>query len=289
MKFQDKNIETEYNRIKKECPDLENMAHPLINVSDTLKAYFALADYFTDESSGKKETMLVGIRSLDLLCSALGRQVVSFGSKSKYSSPLEICSTLFFGMVKNHSFSDGNKRTALLLLLYQLNLYNYLPSSSVREYETLVVATAANTLPQTYPNIWSKYKDCDDAEVKTIAHFLRKHTKKKDHTYHLKITMMDMDSALKKYNVESHVDNGKIQFTRTIVQKGFFKKEEQASFCMVFGGWTRTIGATTARDLLKALKLYDQFPNYKSFLGGEDALYTLINDFEAPLRRLKDE
>ena len=158
MVFADKDIEKEYNRLIDLYPDIEGQNHPLLNISDVLRAYFSLADYFSDPSSDAVETMLVGLRSADLLYSALSRQTVSYAGKTKYTNPIDVCSTLFFGMVKNHSFSDGNKRTALLSLLYQLNLYGYYPNCSVNSYERLVVAVAANKLPETFRDAWKKYK-----------------------------------------------------------------------------------------------------------------------------------
>ena len=196
MQFNDPSIASEFERLSLMYPDSIAFAHPLINVSDVLRAYFALADYFTDPSSDSTETMLVGLRSADLLYSALGRQCVSYGGKVKYTDPIDICSTLFFGMVKNHAFSDGNKRTALLTLLYQLNLYGYYPSCSVKEYEKLVVSIAANTLPTIYRECWKKFKKQEDSEIKTIAFALRRMTKRKDHSYHLKITAKDLVQSL---------------------------------------------------------------------------------------------
>ena len=123
MKYLRNDLREEYERIAKNVPDIEGLQHPLINFSDVLHAYFILADYFTDESSDNIEHMLVGLRSADLLGSALGRQIVSFGGRKKYTDSIEICATLFYGLVKDHAFHDGNKRTALLTLLYQLTLY----------------------------------------------------------------------------------------------------------------------------------------------------------------------
>ncbi|MGN0995499.1 MAG: hypothetical protein ACI4PG_01175, partial [Candidatus Ventricola sp.] len=74
MVFHDLNVEKEYQRLLAQHPDIPEINHPYINISDTLKAYFALVDYFTDPSSNVTETMLVGIRSIDLLYSALTRQ-----------------------------------------------------------------------------------------------------------------------------------------------------------------------------------------------------------------------
>lgn len=287
MNFNSEFLTNEYNRLVKLYPDDSSYTHPLINISDTFKAYFALADYFTDSSSKTTESMLIGIRSVDLLYSALSRQTVSFGGKMKYAEPIDICSTLFYGMVKNHSFSDGNKRTALLILIYQLNLYNYFPCVSVNEFEKMVVAVAANNLQKDYHHIWKKYKKCDDSEIRTIAHFLRKSTKRKDNSYHLDITMKDMVSALQRYGVECNAEEGKIHFRRVIASKWFSKQVKQ--YTVNFGGWTRCIGPSTARNILTNLDLYDQFPDYQSFMDGSDAFYSLIQKFEAPLRRLKDE
>lgn len=290
MFFYDKELEKEYTRLSTIYPDLPEIQPPLMNVSDALRAYFALADYFMDKSSEYTETMLVGLRSDDLLYSALGRQVVSFGGKAKYTNAIDVCSTLFFGMVKNHSFSDGNKRTALLLLLYQLDRYGYYPCCSVKEYERLVVAVAANTLSTKYNNTWKKYKKFDDVEVRTISHLLRNMTKKKDHSYHLKITFSSMIKALEKHGVSSEIAGGKIHLKRSITQgHSIFKTEKKLKYTCVFGGWTRCIGPQTARDMLTALELYNQFPDYQAFIGGEEPYYMLIQNFEGPLRRLKDE
>jgi len=288
MLFSNKAIEDEFIRLTTLYPDLPNYAHPLINVSDALKSYFTLADYFTDPSSNATETMLVGLRSADLLYSAISRQCVGYGGKIKYTSPIEVCSTLFFGMVKNHSFSDGNKRTALLTLLYQLNLYGYYPNCPVNSYEKLVVAVAANSLPTTFRESWKKFKKADDPEIQAIAYLLRKMTKKKDHSYHLSITTKEMVQALSNHGVIYSIENGKLHLQRTI-PGGWFRQAKKTSFSVVFGGWTRSIGPQTAREILTKLELYDQFPDYQSFVDGQEPFYSLIQDFEAPLRRLKDE
>lgn len=288
MQFNDPDILKEFERLTTLYPDLPEYQHPLINFSDTLRAYFTLADYFTDPSSDSVEKMLIGLRSADLLYSALGRQCVGYNGKLKYTNPIDICSTLFFGMVKNHSFSDGNKRTALLTLLYQLNLYGYYPSCSVKSYEKLVVAVAANSLPTTFRDAWKKFKKADDPEIQAIAFLLRKMTKRKDHSYHLKITARDMVQSLEKYEVICTAENGKLHFKR-IVPGRWVKAAKELNYSIVFGGWTRSIGAQTARDILTNLELYNQFPDYQSFIDGQEPYYSLIQEFEAPLRRLKDE
>lgn len=289
MKYLAPELLAEYERISKDCEDIPGLAPPYVNVSDTLKAYFILADYFTDTSSGSEvECMLVNVRSIDLLASALSRQVVSYGGKQKYSEPLEICSTLFFGMVKNHAFSDGNKRTALLILLYQLGQYNYMPAAPVTDFERLVLAVASSTLSTKYPYDYKKAKKKDDPNVATITLVLRKLTKKKDNTYHLAPTFKEFCAALNNQNVACNVKNDKMHFSRKI-KKTWFGKMQEVNYSVPFAGWTRTVGAKTARDILKHLELYDPFASYQELIDGKEPMYALIEKFEGPLRRLKDE
>ncbi len=289
MQFLNPEVLKEYERLTLLHPDVPEYKRPLINCSDALRAYFSLADYFTDPSSESKEKMLIGLRSADLLYSALSRQCVSFCGKAKYNSPIDICSTLFFGMVKNHSFSDGNKRTALLTLLYQLYLYGYYPNCRVKDFERLVVAVASNSLSKSYRFYWKKaIKNCsDDCEVRTISLLLKKMTKKKDHSYHLQITTKDMVQALEQYGTICEVENGKLHFQRVIENNS--PEVKKCNYTIVFHGWTRCVGAGVARDILTNLSLYDQFPNYQSFIDGQEPYYSLIQQFEGPLRRLKDE
>jgi len=151
MKYLPDDLKREYDFLIRNNPDIEELKHPLINVSDVLRAYFILIHYFTDpESSNEPEKMLVGIRDMNLLISALCRQVVSLKGKMKYTKPLDICATLFFGLAKNHSLSDGNKRTSLLVLLYQLYLYGYFPTAPKKDFEGLVLSVAEDSLDTKY-------------------------------------------------------------------------------------------------------------------------------------------
>lgn len=102
------------------------------------------------------------------------------------------------------------------------------------------------------------------------------------------ITAKDLVISLEKYGIKSTIDNGKIHFQRTVPTR-WFKPEENLKYSCTFGGWTRAIGAKTVRDVLTALKLYDQFADYQSFIDGQEPYYSLINEFEMPLRRLEDK
>lgn len=289
MKFLPDELRREYDFQIKNNPDIPGLEHPLINLSDTFRAYYILADYFTDSSSGEPtEKMLVGIRSVDLLASALGRQDTSFGGHPKYRDPLDICSTLFFGLVKNHSFSDGNKRTALLILLYQLQLYGYVPCVSQKEFEKLVLSVAAGDMEIEYRSYYRKFKKQEDAEVRTISYMLRRMVTKKDNSYHVSPSAKDFCVALENLGVSSVLDNGKIRFSYKETGKWSVFSSQEKKYSINFGGWTRIIGAKVARETLQTLGLYDQFATYNDFLAGAEPLYELVDTFKEPLRRLKD-
>ena len=90
----------------------------------------------------------------------------------------------------------------------------------------------------------------------------------------------------KNLNVSYVLDNMKIKFQRDV--KGFFKTKK-LSYTVKFYGWTRPVEAGMMRDTLDALQITDEFPNYQEFVNNGKSLYTLINQFEIPLRRLKDK
>ena len=289
VKYLCKELKEQYEISAKECGEINELQHPLIGMGDVLRAYYILADYFTDDSGGAKvEKMLVGLRSKDLLASALCRQATSFGGRVKFTIDLDICATLFYGLAKNHAFLDGNKRVSLLILLYQLNLYGYLPQASTKEFEKLVLAVAANELDVKYNNAWKKFKKQSDKEVKTISYLLKRMVKKKDHSYHVSPTMKEFIAALEGANITTKLENGKIHLRREVKRPWPFKPET-INYSIGFAGWSRSVGAKTAREVLQKLKLYEEYPDYQDFLEGKEPMYQMVEQFEVPLRRLKDE
>ncbi len=283
-----KELREEYEYLIRHNDDIEGITHPLINISDALKAYFILADYFTDPTSDVQEKMLIGVRDIHLLGSAIGRQSTCFGGKAKYTNGIDICATLFFGLVKNHSFSDGNKRTALLVLLYQLGLFGYVPAAPRKDFEKLVVSVAANRVPIEYENEYKKCKKADDPTVMAISRTIKKMVKKKNHAYHISPTMKELCDTLERYGVRYKRIGTKIHFERR-VKRGWLNHDQLFQYVASFSGWTRSVGADTARKILTNLGLYDEFANYRDFFEGKEAMYQLVDEFSGPLRRLKDK
>lgn len=287
MKYLPDNLKKILDNDLKQFGDIPELIEPFVNVSTVLQAHYILAHYFTDESAPvEAERMLVGVRSYDLLCSALCRQTISYGGHLKYTYSFDICSTLFFGLVKNHAFHDGNKRTALLILLYQLSVYGYYPKQEMKKFEELVLSVADDSLKDKYRHIYKKYKKTEDSEIKTISHILRQLTEKKDTQYHLDLSMKEFCDALSEHGVIYNLENNKIKFLRT--QEGW-NNDDKYSYTINFYGWTRAVEAKMARDTLDNLGLTKEFASIKNLFDGKPSFYKLISQFEVPLRRLKDE
>ena len=258
MEYLPKELRAAYENDVKCCKDLD-IDKDLINVSDILKAYYILADYFTDPSIDQvSEKMMVGVRSYNLLSSAVGRQCVEF----------------------------AGKRTGLLILLYQLQLYGYYPKQNFSDFEKLVVSVADNSLERNYSNVWKKFRKQDDCVILTISYIVRRLVVKKNNSYHLSITTKEFCNILEQAGVEWELEGQKIRLRRTIKK---FIGTNKYTYTINFYGWTRPVKVKMARDTCDALHLTEEYPNFEKFSNGEGNIYKTICDFEMPLRRLKDE
>jgi len=64
----------------------------------------------------------VGLRDESLLYSALAAPFQTFAEIDLYPSVCEKAGRLAFGIIKNHPFVDGNKRTAVMIMLDFLDI-----------------------------------------------------------------------------------------------------------------------------------------------------------------------
>mgnify|MGYP002516743156 CR=1 FL=1 len=269
-------LREDYERYSKEIHN-EGYENFTIKPDDALRAHYLIADYF---SSVGEDKILYGIKTPSLLYSAIGRQEVSFAGKNKWNTPLEKCATLFYGLTKNHAFHDGNKRTSLLIALYNLHIIGRTPTENQKEFETLTKRIAANQLSKY--KIYKKYKDNEDADVLTIAYVLKHLTKKTDKRFYA-MTFKEFGQKIEKYG-----------YYMTTPEKNFVKIYKKSNSKWKKDLFIRQIGCPSmsyqinekaAKTILKDMGVED---NYNFFKGGEP-LYKLIYDYRAPLLRLKDE
>lgn len=89
-----------------------------------------------------------GIRSRDLLESAVAAPQATMMGQPLISEPLEIAAAYLFYLSGNHPFVDGNKRVALATCLVFLSENGLLKSEelAVDDWENLTLAVAAGLL-----------------------------------------------------------------------------------------------------------------------------------------------
>lgn len=87
-----------------------------------------------------------GIRDLRLIESAVNAPFQTFGGKFLYPSVEERAARLFYGLVKNHGFIDGNKRVALHATELYLMLYGIELNCSQAERVSVTMKVAASKM-----------------------------------------------------------------------------------------------------------------------------------------------
>lgn len=109
----------------------------------SLNSVIAIHDHAIKRHGG-----LSGIRSIDLLESAIAAPQASFGGQSILTDGVEVAAAYLYYLAKNHPFLDGNKRTALgvcLTFLKTNGLFTF-KTLDVDKWERLVVDLGSSEL-----------------------------------------------------------------------------------------------------------------------------------------------
>jgi len=106
-----------------------------------------------------------GVRSPDLLASAAFRPDTALGKQVKYATAEMATAALVHAVVHNHPFFNGNKRTALVALLVQLDLSNLTLTCTQAELFRFILRVAQH-------RIVSLGRDLADREVAWIAEWI---------------------------------------------------------------------------------------------------------------------
>ncbi|MFC1855989.1 type II toxin-antitoxin system death-on-curing family toxin [Thermodesulfobacteriota bacterium] len=293
MDFESSELSNHYNRWEHKII-FESSQMPLCNKSisalEVLKAHFLICDYFYQNDG---DIGGLGPRDINLLLSAVSRQFTSFNGVERHKTDYERCATLFFGLIKNHPFHDGNKRTAFLIAIYQLWKIGRLPDEKHKKFETLAVRTAEGKLKE-YSRFGdlSKKKKHDNPEVKFLAHFFKKNTRSKDKSMYL-LTYRQLDNKLRNYSFKlDHQDRNFIHVVRINEKRKLLKtkKVEQKIYKIGFPGWSKEVAKSVMNKVLKETKLNAQYGyDSKVFFHDTEPLPALISLYHGILMKLKNK
>lgn len=148
----------------------------LLSYEDVLDAHFCIVDFFTREGYGIGG---IGVKEVGTFVSTVERQYTGFGQSDLYKNEYEKIASLMYGIIKNHPFYDGNKRTAFLCALLQLYRMGRVITVSEKEFEDLMVEIADDTIARKAALKELKKKKTPNAEVVFLGRYLEKNSRKK--------------------------------------------------------------------------------------------------------------
>ena len=102
---------------------------------------FLLHEQLIAETGGSS-----GLRDEGMLDSALNAPFQTFGGEDVYPSLQQKAARLFFGLVKNHPFVDGNKRIGAHVMLVFLALNGIELQHTQTELSDVILQLAAGTI-----------------------------------------------------------------------------------------------------------------------------------------------
>lgn len=97
-----------------------------------------------------------GIRDLTLLQSALARPMATFDNNDLYPDLFAKAASLMHSLIKNHPFTDGNKRTAIAAASIFLLRNNYSLKASNKELEGFTLKVASENVELQEMTYWFK-------------------------------------------------------------------------------------------------------------------------------------
>ncbi|HBZ44951.1 MAG TPA: hypothetical protein DEO85_13050 [Maritimibacter sp.] len=155
---------------------LDKRPTALLSYEDVLDAHFCIVDFFTREGYGLGG---IGVKDIGTFVSTVERQYAGYGSADIYENDYQKIASLMFGIIKNHPFYDGNKRTAFLCALLQLNRMGRIIKVSEKEFEDLMVEIADDSIQRRSALKELRKKKAKNAEILYLGRYLEKNSRKR--------------------------------------------------------------------------------------------------------------
>ncbi|SNR23640.1 type II toxin-antitoxin system death-on-curing family toxin [Paracoccus sediminis] len=235
-----------------------------LTCEDVLDAHYLICDHFLQLGEGIAG---FGPKDFGLLSSAVSRQLASAGGKFVYDDLWDIASSLIFGLINDHPFHDGNKRTAFLSSVFFMMQHNYLPSVDIEAIEDFTVEIAD------YKRKWGKY-----LTVEEISSTFRTMFRRQDNRIAYIVTFNELQGLLRQHQCSI----GDPQGNYINVYRG-----ENRVAHIGFPGWSKEVSRNAISTVRKMTGLIpENGVDAQVFFKGADPLSVLIGHYEEPLRRL---
>ena len=215
----------------------------LFNIHEALVKDFALAD---DPISPP------GVKSPNLVSSAIHRPQTSHGSDYKYPTVEMAAAALLHSVVQNHGFHNGNKRTGLVSMLAFLDHNNVIATCNQQELFRFTLRVAQHGLvPMSYDQI-------ADREVLKIAEWIRSNSRRVERGER-PIPWLRLKRILSRFDCEIEHAAGKgnrLDIRRPVVRKRFGRKRIKVLQTQVaYGGDGTEVERNTLNKIRHDLEL----------------------------------
>jgi death-on-curing protein len=261
----------------------------ILTAEDVLKIHEYLVRDFASTSDPIDPP---GARSMALLESAVGRQVVGLENTLKYPKPIDNAATLTYGICSDHPFHNGNKRAALVAMLVHLDR-NKLSLFEIRQPDlySMILDVAKHTLLTSGRQREKTERVSSDDEVKAISHWISAHADKVTRG-EKPITYKELRSILRSFGYEMENPKGNIiEIVRYEVQKqGLFRREKTLRrhvTAISFPGEGKTVAIRDIKFVRKTCHLTEEYGvDSTSFYNDTVVIDAFINRYRTILRRL---
>lgn len=236
-----------------------------------------------------------GVRSNDLLESAVARQLVGHEGRLKYPDPVDNASTLLYGLCGNHPFYNGNKRTALVAMLVHLdkNKLTLVDTSQKELYELMIqVADHSLGIKKSDRHGPERSRLPSDEEVSAVSKWIRGRIRKVKRGEKL-ITYRELRRILEAhgYFLENPNDNHIDIMRLETVRKGFLlQRKEQIPKrvgSMSWPGEHREVAIKEIKRVREICKLCEEDGfDSEAFYNYPIVIDSFVNRYRTTLRRL---
>ena len=215
---------------------------------EVVKIHFELVSDFAGSSDPVDPP---GVRSDSLLASAVFRPQTALGSTLKYPTVEMSAAALLYGVIHDHPFHNGNKRTALVCTLAFLDENGIFPEFDQDEAFKLVLDIAQHRI------VTSQRQELPDRETLAIAEWLCKHCRLLKKTDYV-IPCRKLRNILNAYGCEIEITtNNHMRIRRQITERRLriFERRRTLHTHITYHGENSDISKSAVRKVRKDLQL----------------------------------
>jgi death-on-curing family protein len=204
-----------------------------------------------DFSSSPDPIIPSGVRSHDLLASAVLHPYTHLKEILKYPTVESSAAALLYSIIQDHPFHNGNKRTALVSALAFLDINGFFPDFDEAQAFRLVLKIARHRITDPHP------QNLADREILAITDWLCEHCRPIEKGNH-PISFRKLRRILVAYGCELENTTGsRMNISLNTGNKGLFKKPLILHTQILFSGEGREVGKGAIQKIRKDLQLDD--------------------------------